>query len=57
MISFKMVLQVITLSLLTYSIFSLKGYLEDNFINKDTQIKEAVNNALNGVEPKSFKKD
>lgn len=46
--NFKFLLTLLTLFTLTYAVFSLKSYLNDNFIKRDTPLKEAVNRALNG---------
>lgn len=42
------VFTLVTLSILLHGIYSFKMFLDANFINNNTDLKQKVNSALNG---------
>ena len=44
----KLLLTITTLGVLIFGIFEMKGFLNENFVEKDTKLKAKVNSALNG---------
>lgn len=47
----KLLLSITTLGALLFAAFEIKGFLAENFIEKDTPLKAKVNRALNGKMP------
>lgn len=46
-----MIMTLITLFSVAYAALSLRSYLFDNFVNRDTPVKETYNRFLNGEVP------
>lgn len=47
LVQIKHFLRLSTFFILIWGVFSLKAYLKENFIEKDTKTKETINKALN----------
>lgn len=47
-ISYRLVMNCITVCLLIYGIFEMKNFLSDNFIDNDTELKRRVDRAFKG---------
>jgi hypothetical protein len=50
---FKTLLTLIMFGVLIQGIFELKNFLSFNFIENETQLKQVLNDALNGKLPKN----
>lgn len=47
-ISFKLVMNCITVILIIYGIFEMKSFLSENFVENDTELKRRVDRAFKG---------
>lgn len=47
-ISYRLVMNCITVCLLIYGIFEMKNFLSNNFIDNDTELKRRVDRAFRG---------
>lgn len=47
-ISFKLIMNCITVGLLIYGIFEMKSFLNENFVENDTELKRRVDRAFKG---------
>ena len=54
-ISFKLVMNCITVILLIYGIFEMKSFLNENFVENDTELKRKVDRAFRSQKLKNTK--
>ena len=48
MLNYRLLMNLVTVSLLIYGIFEMKSFLSVNFIENDTEIKRKLNRAFQG---------